>query len=202
MNITVCTAGEDHLSYADEIVNTIYQAALQRGTGIARRTPEYIVEKILQGKAVIGLAADGSFAGFCYIETWEHGRYVASSGLIVTPHFRKQNIARMIKKAALDLCRERYPTARIFGITTSAAVMKINTELGYRPVHFADLTSDDEFWRGCFSCQNHDVLMRTNRTMCLCTAMLLDPSVESGAVLKEQSANDVSSVPFTQATTQ
>lgn len=176
VGVEVFHANESHTQFAEEICETIFLAAQQRGTGIARRTPEYIVGKMMEGKAIIALTHDGRFAGFCYIETWEHGRYVANSGLIVKPEFRKHNLARRIKKAAFELSRERYPKAKLFGITTSAAVMKINSELGYRPVHFSELTNDESFWSGCQSCPNYDILQRTKRAMCLCTGMLADPA--------------------------
>jgi hypothetical protein len=176
VGVDVFHADESHISYAEEICETIFIAAQQRGTGIARRTPEYITKKMTEGKAIIALTQDGRLAGFCYVETWEHGRYVANSGLIVKPEFRKQNLARLIKKAAFELSRQRYPHAKLFGITTSAAVMKINYELGYRPVHFSELTTDEAFWSGCKSCPNYDILERTNRAMCLCTGMLADPA--------------------------
>lgn len=174
-DMIITVADMSHARYAEEIVETIFVAAQQRGTGIARRTPEYVIQKMEEGKAIIALTADGRFAGFCYIETWEHGGYVANSGLIVKPEFRKHNLARKIKRAAFDLSRKKYPDAKIFGITTSAAVMKINSELGYRPVHFSELTTDESFWKGCQSCPNYDILQRTNRAMCLCTGMLFDP---------------------------
>jgi GNAT superfamily N-acetyltransferase len=179
--VDVLVADERHHAYADEIVHTIYQAALQRGTGIAKRTPEYIITKMDEGKAIIALTADGRFAGFCYIESWQDKQYVANSGLIVAPEFRKQHLARRIKRAAFDLSRKLFPDARVFGITTSAAVMKLNSELGYRPVHFSELPDDEVFWKGCSSCPNYDILERTNRTMCLCTAMLYDSSTEPKA---------------------
>lgn len=181
MDVVIGVADSRHETYADEIVETIFVAAQQRGTGIAKRTPEYITSKMREGKAIIALTTNGRFAGFCYIETWEHGQYVANSGLVVVPEFRKHNLARAIKRAAFDLSRERYPEAKIFGITTSAAVMKINSELGYKPTHFTDLTKDEDFWNGCRSCPNIDILTRTNRTMCLCTGMMYDPAADPAA---------------------
>jgi len=171
-DFTIVVATAEHAVFADVIVETIYVAAKKRGTGIARRTPEYITQKMLDGKAIIATHGDDEFAGFCYVETWQDKQYVANSGLIVEPKFRHRNLARKIKKAAFELSRTLYPEAKIFGITTSAAVMKINSELGYFPVHFSELTHDEEFWSGCTSCQNFDILQRTNRTMCLCTGML------------------------------
>lgn len=179
--VEVLVADARHHDYAETIVQTIFDAAQLRGTGIAKRTPEYIIEKMNQGKAIIALASDGTFAGFCYIESWQDKQYVANSGLIVAPAFRKQHLARRIKRAAFELSRKLFPEARVFGITTSAAVMKLNSELGYRPVHFTELPHDEIFWKGCSSCPNYDILERTKRTMCLCTAMLYDPDNETKA---------------------
>ena len=174
----VQVAGQEHVPYAEEICALIENAAMQRGTGIAKRKPDYIQQKILDGKAVIALC-DGDLAGFCYIETWSHGKYVANSGLIVSPNYRKSGLARRIKARAFELSREKYPEAKLFGITTSLAVMKINSELGYNPVTFSELTTDEEFWKGCQSCPNYDILTRTQRKMCLCTGMLADPNAET-----------------------
>ena len=172
---TVQVASIDHLSYAEAICELIEDAAQKRGTGIAKRDPEYIRTKMRDGKAVIALKGE-ELAGFCYIETWSHHKYVANSGLIVSPLFRKEGLARKIKETAFDLSRKKYPDAKLFGITTSLAVMKINSDLGYKPVTFSELTTDEEFWNGCRSCPNFDILTRTNRKMCLCTGMLCDPN--------------------------
>jgi len=176
----VQVAKQDHLPYATEICALIEDAAKQRGTGIAKREPEYIRGKIKDGKAVIALCGD-DLAGFCYIETWSHGKYVANSGLIVSPKYRKSGLARRIKKEAFELSRKKYPDAKLFGITTSLAVMKINSDLGYKPVTFSELTTDEEFWKGCQSCPNYDILSRTQRKMCLCTGMLADPNEKTSA---------------------
>jgi hypothetical protein len=77
-----------------------------------------------------------------------------------------------------NLARDKFPEAKVFCITTSLAVMKINTELGYKPVTFSELTQDDAFWGGCQSCPNYDILERNHRKMCLCTAMLAPSKVE------------------------
>ncbi|MEM9856737.1 MAG: GNAT family N-acetyltransferase [Bacteroidota bacterium] len=173
MEFEIITAGELHLKYATQISALMEQAALQRGTGIAKRSPEYITQKMEEGKAKIALH-NQQLAGFCYIETWSHGKYVANSGLIVNPEFRGSGLAKRIKKAIFNLSREKYPEAKIFGITTSLAVMKINSNLGYKPVTFSELTTDEKFWAGCQSCKNFDILTRTNRSHCLCTGMLFD----------------------------
>jgi N-acetylglutamate synthase-like GNAT family acetyltransferase len=175
MEFNVQVAEEKHIKYADEICQMIETAAYARGTGIAKRSPEYIKQKINEGKAVIALQGE-TLAGFCYIETWAHGKYVVNSGLIVNPDFRNQGLAKKIKQKAFELSRKKYPETKIFGITTSLAVMKINSELGYRPVTFSELTDDENFWKGCQSCPNYDILMRTNKKNCLCTGMLYDPA--------------------------
>src|SRR5688572_24360811 len=150
-------------------------SAKARGTGIAKRPPEYIEQKIDEGKAVIAVTDTGKWVGFCYIETWSHGEYVANSGLVVAPEFRKSGIAKAIKQKIFQLSREKYPDAKIFGLTTGLAVMKINSDLGYEPVTYSELTQDEKFWAGCKSCVNYEILMSKERKNCLCTAMLYDP---------------------------
>ena len=172
--ITVEIANDAHLGYVDTILKTIADAAAIRGTGIAKRTPEYVSAKIREGKAIIALAGE-EFAGFCYIETWGEKRFVANSGLIVVDKFRGCGLAKRIKSKAFNLSRERYPDAKLFGLTTGLAVMRINSELGYKPVTFSELTDDEAFWKGCQSCVNYDILQRTQRKFCLCTGMLYDP---------------------------
>ena len=178
MQIKILVAQPEHTVFAPAICALIEESAKARGTGIAKRKPEYIVEKMLTGKAIVALV-DGEIGGFSYIETWGHGEYVANSGLIVNPAFRRHGLARRIKAAIFKLSREKYPEARIFGITTSLPVMKINSDLGYRPVTFSELTQDDAFWNGCKTCPNHDILERNQRRMCLCTAMMAPSAVEA-----------------------
>ena len=170
------TAKYQHLALAEEICHHMEESAKARGTGIAKRSPDYIKKKMVEGKAVVATDKRGNFVGFCYIESWGHGKFVANSGLIVHPDHRKSGIAKDIKKEIFKLTRQKYPESKIFGITTSLAVMKINSALGYEPVPFSELTDDDAFWQGCSSCVNYDVLTRTNRKMCLCTGMLYDPA--------------------------
>ena len=167
-----------HAQYAEQICHEMAESAKARGTGIARRTPEYIQQKIQEGKAVIAFSKTGEWAGFCYIETWGHGEYVANSGLIVSPAFRKSGLARLIKKKIFKLSRKKYPEAKIFGLTTGLAVMKINSELGYEPVTYSELTTDEEFWKGCQSCVNFEILKSKERKNCMCTAMLYDPKLK------------------------
>ncbi|WP_236975813.1 GNAT family N-acetyltransferase [Membranihabitans maritimus] len=176
MNIQIIQGNEKHAIYAEEICQLIEESAKVRGTGIAKREPEYIRTKFRNENAIIALDGD-QLVGFCYIEIFQNKKYVSNSGLIVKEAYRKYGIAKEIKKKAFSLAREKYPQARIFGITTSLAVMKINSELGYKPVTFSELTQDEAFWKGCQSCPNYDILNRNNMKMCLCTGMLA-PSKE------------------------
>ncbi|MBU1012385.1 MAG: GNAT family N-acetyltransferase [Bacteroidetes bacterium] len=175
MKIIVSVANVSHLKFAASICKMIEEASKIRGTGIAKREPAYISQKITEGKSVIATHND-QVVGYCYIESWEGQKFVANSGLIVHPDYRKTGLAREIKSAIFELSVKKFPNAKLFGITTSLAVMKINSDLGYRPVTFAELTMDDAFWKGCEGCVNHDILMRTKRSMCLCTGMVCVPS--------------------------
>lgn len=172
----VLIADDTHHYLAPLICEEIAASAKARGTGIARRTPEFVINKMKEGKAVVALTSDGAWAGFCYIETWSNGEYVANSGLIVSPEFRKSGLAKVIKKKIFDLSRTKYPEAKIFGLTTGLAVMKINSDLGYEPVTYSEITQDENFWKGCESCVNHEILKSKNRKNCLCTAMMFNPA--------------------------
>ena len=154
----ILIANDTHIPYAQTICDTIDESARQRGNG----------------NAVIALEGN-EFAGFCYIETWGHGKFVANSGLIVHPDFRGQGLATKIKNKVFEHSRTKFPDAKIFGITTGLAVMKINYDLGYEPVTFSELTDDPSFWNGCKTCKNFDILTRNEGKMCLCTGMLYDP---------------------------
>ncbi len=171
----IIAATSEHLIHVPQIVQLIEDASKVKGTGIALRSAEYITKKINENKAVIALYNEQA-AGFCYIETWENKKYVANSGLIVSDKFRKAGLASKIKEKAFELSRQRYPNSQIFGLTTSLAVMKINSALGYVPVTFSEITQDDEFWKGCETCNYYDILQRTDREKCLCTGMLFTPN--------------------------
>lgn len=173
----VVIADKTHIKYANIISDTITDSAAVRGTGIAKRTPEYIIAKMENGNAVIALDGD-IFAGFCYIEKWSHGKFVANSGLIVHPNYRHMGLAKKIKQKIFEHSRAKFPDSKVFSITTGLAVMKMNTDLGYKPVPFSELTDDSTFWDGCQTCKNYDVLTRTERKLCLCTGMLYDPKVK------------------------
>lgn len=175
-NIIVRVAIPEDIIYATVITDEMAASARARGTGIAKRSPEYISQKMTEGKAVIAVTTDNKWVGFCYIEAWGHEKFVANSGLIVSPEYRKTGIAKSIKQRIFALSREKYPEAKIFGLTTGLAVMKINSDLGYKPVTYSELTDDDKFWEGCKSCVNYEILMSKNRKNCMCTAMLYDPA--------------------------
>ena len=176
-DIEILVAAPEHEVYVDTILDTIAEAAKVRGTGIAKRTHEYLTKKMQEAKAVIALRkSDGRFAGFSYIETWGNKQYVTTSGLIVHPDFRGLGLAKRIKDMTFTLARTRWPHAKIFSLTSGAAVMKMNTALGYQPVTFDDLTDDEAFWKGCEGCVNYPVLKERNRKFCICTAMLFDPT--------------------------
>lgn len=174
MNISIVVADVSHIGHAEYICQLMADAAQKRGTGIAKRSPEYLRVKMQEGKSVIALH-NNQPVGFCYIESWEHDRFVANSGLIVHEDYRKTGLAKQIKAHILQLSQEKFPGAKIFGITTSLAVMKINSDLGYKPVTFSELTDDEQFWKGCNGCVNVDILQRTGRKHCLCTGMLYNP---------------------------
>jgi len=181
----VIPASEEHIPYAAQICDEMAESAKARGTGIARRTAEYVAKKMQEGKAVIALTKDGQWAGFCYIETWSHGQFVANSGLIVNAAYRNQGLAKAIKYRVFELSRQKYPNSKIFGLTTGLAVMKINSELGYEPVTYSELTQDEDFWKGCQSCVNFDILQSKGRKNCMCTAMLWDPTEKAKEVEKK-----------------
>ena len=184
----IVIANKSHIVYAGIICDTISDAAQVRGTGIAKRKPEYIATKMENGNAVIALEK-GKFAGFCYIEQWGHGKFVANSGLIVHPDFRNIGLAKRIKEVIFKHSRTKFPDAKIFSITTGLAVMKLNSDLGYKPVTFSELTNDSTFWDGCKTCRNYDILTRTERKMCMCTGMLFDPKNQNKVAPKEVKEN-------------
>jgi N-acetylglutamate synthase-like GNAT family acetyltransferase len=190
--IIIRTATDADIKYATIITAEMESSAKARGTGIAKRSSDYVAQKIVEGKAVIALTPDGEWVGFCYIEAWGHDTFVANSGLIVSPAFRKSGVAKRIKENIFKLSREKYPESKIFGLTTGLAVMKINSDLGYEPVTYSELTNDEQFWAGCKSCVNYDILMSKDRKNCMCTAMLYDPAdhyepEETAADFKENS---------------
>ncbi len=189
MNFTVRIATPEDTEHARSISREMAGSARIRGTGIAFRAPSYIAQKMKNGNAVIAFNEQNEVIGFCYIETFESQKYVANSGLIVFPEYRGRGLAKLIKLKIFNLSRTKYPDAKIFSITTSAAVLKMNSELNYKPVIFSDLTSDDDFWSNCQTCRNFDVLSRNDRKMCLCTGMLYQPDSDSELTKKPNDKN-------------
>ena len=185
ISFKIIVADSTHKKYSEQITAEMENSAKARGTGIAKRSPEYVAGKMQEGKSVIAFHKDGTWAGFCYIETWSHGQFVANSGLIVSPKFRKAGLAKAIKEEIFALSRKLYPKAKIFGLTTGLAVMKINSDLGYEPVTYSELTQDEEFWKGCQSCVNFEILKMKERKNCMCTAMLYDPKEKKHEAAKE-----------------
>lgn len=179
-DIRILVADASHEKYVDEILETIRVAAKKRGTGIAERTHEYLATKMKEGKAVLALDENDRFVGFSYIETWGNKEYVTTSGLIVHPDYQGLGVAKRIKDYTFTLARIRWPHAKIFSLTSGDAVMKMNTELGYVPVSFNQLTDDEAFWRGCRGCVNHSILEMKDRKFCICTGMLYDPARHKG----------------------
>lgn len=177
LRITVASAA--HLAQADSICSTIAESARTRGTGIAGRSPAYLREKMLDGKAVIATRANGQWVGFAYLDVWEQGEFVSHSGLIVDPAFRKEGVAKRIKQALIKMSRRLFPKAKLFSITTSQAVMSLNSQAGFRPVAFSELPKEERFWSQCATCQNCDILARTGRKYCLCAGMLYTPGQAS-----------------------
>lgn len=174
MNVTIEQTNSQHLIFCEAIIEEMELSAKVRGTGIAKRSTEYLSKKIIDGNGIIALTDANKWAGFCYIETWSDEKFVVNSGLIVAPKFRNAGLARMIKQEIFKLSRTKFPNAKIFGLTTGLAVMKINSELGYEPITYSEITQDENFWSGCKSCVNYDILISKDKKNCLCTAMMYE----------------------------
>lgn len=184
-DVQVQIADFEHAKFAQEICVQMEASAKERGTGIARRNVEYIASKLSSGMAVIATNKHtGHWAGFCYIETWGDEKHVSNSGLIIVPRYRGLGLANKIKKMAFQLSRKKFPNAALFGLTTSEAVMNVNSKLGYKPVIFSSLTNDERFWEGCKTCKNYKVLKSQNFKNCFCTAMQWHPESRKSPIKK------------------
>ncbi len=168
-------ARASHTFWIKEICEVTSSSAIARGTGISGRSREMLESKMIKGEAIIAFASDGRWAGFSFISSWENGKFVSNSGLIVAPEFRHTGLAKKIKRKIFELSREKYPDAQIFSLTSGLAVMKMNHELGFEPVTYSELTNDEQFWENCKTCVNCPILASKERKNCLCTAMLYDP---------------------------
>lgn len=180
---TIEITNPSHVFWIEEISEVTLQSALARGTGISGRSSESLEQKIKNGEAVIAFANDGTWAGFSFISSWDNGKYVSNSGLIVAPEFRHTGLAKKIKRKIFELSRQKYPEAIIFSLTTGLAVMKMNHDLGFVPVTYSELTTVDSFWNQCKSCVNCPILESKERKNCLCTAMLYNPTIEIATTL-------------------
>ncbi|MCD0472218.1 GNAT family N-acetyltransferase [Flavobacterium sp. JAS] len=175
LDFTIEVANVNHFFWVKEICDVTLSSAIARGTGISGRSAESLELKMKNGEAIIAFASDGTWAGFSFISSWENGKYVSNSGLIVAPQFRHTGLAKKIKRKIFELSCQKYPEASIFSLTTGLAVMKMNHELGFEPVTYSELTKDEVFWESCKSCINCPILMSKDRKNCLCTAMLYNP---------------------------
>ena len=169
--IDVRVAGPGDVVHAEAIAEAICREVEAGAIGMALRTPELLRAKMLAGDALIATRG-GHWAGFCYLSPWEGGRFVSTSALIVPQPFRGLGTARLLKHASLELARRRYPGARLFGITMSPSVAKINLELGLRQVPYSEITSDPGFWQGCETCPFHAELVANRGVTCRCRAFV------------------------------
>ncbi|WP_185871981.1 argininosuccinate synthase domain-containing protein [Blattabacterium cuenoti] len=192
MKIQVRVSHEKDTKYASLICQKIKESAKIRGTGIAKKDPEYIKLKMIHGNAIVAFY-NGELAGFSYLEIYQNKEFVVNSGLIVFPEFRKKGLAKIIKIEIFKLSRKKFPNSKIFSITTSNPVIKINTELGFKPVSFNELTQSEEFWKGCKSCANFDILTKNKKKMCLCTGLLYNPHQDKNLKNKNTKNNYLSS---------
>lgn len=175
----------EDFKYVDEIIRETESSAKARGTGISKRSPLTVMQKMRDGKAVIALTKTGNWVGFAYLEIWDDGNFVSNSGLIVAPAFRNLGIAKSIKSKVFEMARWICPNAKIFSITSGSTIMNMNTQLGFRPVAYEAITGNEKFWDGCKSCVNYAILESKKRGNCLCTAMLFDPQLPVNAAQTE-----------------
>src|SRR5262249_18612440 len=114
--IIIRIANERDIQYTEIIIEQIAES-VKENTGICKRSAELINQKIKEGNAVIAVSTNFEWAGFCYIQEWDNGKFVSSCGLIVSPHCRKTNVARKIKEKIFELAVQKYPSSKLFGLT-------------------------------------------------------------------------------------
>ncbi|HTG55923.1 MAG TPA: hypothetical protein VL943_06640, partial [Niabella sp.] len=119
---------------------------------------------------------------------WDNGAYISQCGLIVAPPFRRLGVATRLKEKIFELSRIRFPDAKIFGITTTLATMRINSKLGLEPVTFSEITQEEEFWNKCKSCVHYEDLHKARFKNCFCTAMMFDPHYNDLVAEQDKSA--------------
>jgi hypothetical protein len=170
--IVVRLATEHDQRFVQNIITEIEIASQIKGTGICKREPAFISQKITEGNAVMAVTPSGAWAGFCYIQPHDNGQFVSSCALVISRNFRNRGIASQIKAQVLALAKNKYPAARIFGLTTSHVVERINAQLNYVEVSYAEVTQADTFWQSCRSCENYQLLLQQDKKKCLCKAMV------------------------------
>jgi len=86
-DIPVQGATEEDAVFAKLITDEMRNSANMRGSGISKRSPESIIQKMKEGKAVIAVTKNNEWAGFAYIGVWAKGEFVSNSGLVVAPAY-------------------------------------------------------------------------------------------------------------------
>jgi argininosuccinate synthase len=184
MKIVARIANSHDIHYAQTICNKIEESTKIRKTGIAKRNVESIKNNIINGNAIIAFS-NNKLAGFSYIDTFQKEQFVSNSGMIVLPEFRNIGIAKLIKSEIFKLSINKFPYSKIFSITTSIKILKINICLGFKPVYFQYITLSEIFWNCCKSCANYDILIKNKITMCLCTGLLYNTIKTSNTLSKK-----------------
>jgi len=174
---TVRSAQATDIIHASLISKTIELTNQNADNGICKRSASFLQQKILEGDAVIAVTKQNKWVGFIYLQKWNDD-FVSCCALIVHARYRNEKIAWQLKQKAVDLAKRKYPNAKLFGLTTAAAVMKINSRLGYIPVTYDQITGDQNFWNACKTCPNYQILKSKGQRNCLCTAMLLERNTE------------------------
>jgi len=169
--IVVRVAGAEDAGFAEAASVLIADAALE--FDVAKRSPRLLREKIVGGQAVLALE-DDELVGFAFWSTWQNGRFVSHSGLVVRPDRRGRALGRRLKWELTAASRRRHPDAALMSLTSSRAVRAMNRALGFVQVPLDHLTLDPAFWRGCEACRNHAEL-GAHPDHCRCVGMILRP---------------------------
>lgn len=182
-------SNENHTPFAREIELLFEQVTNEKSIGINLKKGQYIGEKIIKGDAIIA-TKQGRLAGFCYLRNRNNDDYVSISGIVVVPQFRRLGLAKMMIEEIFQVARKKYPKAKLFSLTTSPEVMRINSIHGYKTVNYSKLSTSNKFWAECSDCLNYNFLQKNNNTRCLCSAMLFNPfnfNIEDEYELNDQS---------------
>lgn len=166
IEVRIATGEDSH--FAEDASRLIDDAA--KSHDIARRDPAMLQDKIGEGHAVVAVD-DRTLVGFAYFSTWEGGRFVSHSGLVVHPDYQGIGLGKRIKLKLFDASEALFPDAATMSLTTSSAVEKLNLSLGFEPVPLSELTDDPEFWKGCETCRNY-AETKARGDQCCCSGML------------------------------